>query len=67
MTRLDEFIVRMQAQRACIDDAAARTAGRPGPVLELGLGNGRTAVVAVSGLTRGTTLPAEYRYEVDLR
>ncbi len=42
MTRLDEFIVRMQAQRACIDDAAARTAGRPGPVLELGLGNGRT-------------------------
>ena len=32
-----------------------------------GLGNGRSAVVAVSGLTRGTTLPAEYRYEVDLQ
>lgn len=42
MTRLDEFIVRMQAQRACIDAAAAWTAGQPGPVLELGLGNGRT-------------------------
>jgi hypothetical protein len=42
MTRLDEFIVRMQAQRACIDAAAALTAGQPGPVLELGLGNGRT-------------------------
>lgn len=42
MTRLDEFIVRMQAQRACIDAAAAMTAGQGGPVLELGLGNGRT-------------------------
>ena len=42
MTRLDEFIVRMQAQRACIDTAAALTAGRSGPVLEVGLGNGRT-------------------------
>lgn len=31
------------------------------------LGNGRSAVVAISGLTRGTTLPAEYRYEVDLQ
>jgi len=42
MTRLDEFIVRMQAQRACIDEAASLTAGQPGPVLEVGLGNGRT-------------------------
>ena len=42
MTRLDDFIVRMQAQRACIDEAATCTQGREGPVLELGLGNGRT-------------------------
>ena len=42
MTRLDEFIVRMQAQRACIDEAAVRTAGQVGPILEMGLGNGRT-------------------------
>lgn len=42
MSRLDEFILRMQAQRACIDDAARRVRGRAGPVLEVGLGNGRT-------------------------
>ena len=42
MTRLDEFIVRMQAQRACIDAAAVSTSEQTGPVLELGLGNGRT-------------------------
>lgn len=42
MSRLDSFIRRMQAQRACIDWAADRIAGRPGAVLELGLGNGRT-------------------------
>ena len=42
MSRLDVFILRMQAQRACIDEAAARTVGQPGPVLEVGLGNGRT-------------------------
>jgi len=30
-----------------------------------GLGEGRSAVVAISGLTRGTTLPAEYRYAVE--
>ncbi|MBL8339076.1 MAG: hypothetical protein JNM97_20080 [Rhodoferax sp.] len=41
-TRLDDFILRMQAQRACIDEAAVRTAQMPGPVLEVGLGNGRT-------------------------
>jgi immune inhibitor A len=29
------------------------------------LSNGRTAVIAISGLTRGTTLPAEYRYAVE--
>lgn len=42
MSRLDSFIRRMEAQRACLDRAAAMIAGVPGPVLELGLGNGRT-------------------------
>src|SRR5262249_51214749 len=30
------------AQRDCLNDLARRLAGRPGPILELGLGNGRT-------------------------
>ena len=42
MSRLDSFIRRLQAQRACLDDAAARIRGLDGFVLELGLGNGRT-------------------------
>ncbi len=42
MSRLDSAIRRLQAQRACLDAAAALVAGLPGPVLELGLGNGRT-------------------------
>jgi len=42
MSRLDEFILRMQAQRACIDEAAERMQARSGAVLEVGLGNGRT-------------------------
>ena len=42
MSRLDSFIRRMQAQRACLDWAATAIADLPGPVLELGLGNGRT-------------------------
>ena len=42
MSRLDAFIRRMQAQRACIDAAAANLGGLTGPILELGLGNGRT-------------------------
>jgi len=42
MSRLDSFIRRMQAQRACLDRAAELIVGVPGPVLELGLGNGRT-------------------------
>ena len=42
MSRLDSFIRRMQAQRACLDWAAAVIRDLPGPVLELGLGNGRT-------------------------
>lgn len=42
MSRLDSFIQRVTAQKALLDLAAARIADRPGPVLELGLGNGRT-------------------------
>ncbi len=42
MSRLDSFIRRLEAQRACLDLACAAIAGLPGPVLELGLGNGRT-------------------------
>jgi hypothetical protein len=42
MSRLDSFIRRLEAQRACLDHAARAIAGLSGPVLELGLGNGRT-------------------------
>ncbi len=42
MSRLDSFIRRLEAQRACLDAAAELIAGRAGPVFELGLGNGRT-------------------------
>jgi len=42
MSRLDLFIDRMVSQRACLDAAIAQTAAMPGPVFELGLGNGRT-------------------------
>ena len=42
MSRLDSFIRRLEAQRACLDRAAALIAEIAGPVLELGLGNGRT-------------------------
>lgn len=42
MSRLDSFIRRLEAQRACLGLAAAQIAELPGPVLELGLGNGRT-------------------------
>lgn len=42
MSRLDSFIRRLEAQRACLDRAVELLGGRPGPVLELGLGNGRT-------------------------
>ena len=42
MSRLDLFIDRMVSQRACLDHAIAETAALPGPVFELGLGNGRT-------------------------
>lgn len=42
MSRLDSNIRRLQAQRACLDRAAALVRDLPGPVFELGLGNGRT-------------------------
>ena len=42
MSRLDSFIRRLEAQRACLDRAARLIADLPGPVLEIGLGNGRT-------------------------
>lgn len=42
MSRLDVFIDRMVSQRASIDFAIHATADLPGPVFELGLGNGRT-------------------------
>ena len=42
MSRLDSFIRRLAAQRACLDHAVRLIAGLPGNVLELGLGNGRT-------------------------
>ncbi len=42
MSRLDSFIRRMMAQRAVLDWATGVIAGKPGLVLEIGLGNGRT-------------------------
>lgn len=42
MSRLDSFIRRLEAQRACLDNAAQLIAALPGNVLEFGLGNGRT-------------------------
>lgn len=42
MSRLDSVIRRLKAQRACLNHAADRIADRPGVVVELGLGNGRT-------------------------
>ncbi len=42
LTRLERFMARTAAQRACIDDAAARVGALEGEVWEVGLGNGRT-------------------------
>jgi hypothetical protein len=42
MSRLDSFIRRMQAQRDILNRVAPLVRLRPGPVLEVGLGNGRT-------------------------
>jgi len=42
VSRLDSFIRRLEAQRACLDLAAHLVRELKGDVLELGLGNGRT-------------------------
>jgi hypothetical protein len=42
VSRLDSFIRRLEAQRACLDRAAELVRDLDGIVLELGLGNGRT-------------------------
>ena len=42
MSRLDSFIRRLEAQRACLNQAATLIDGIAGNVLEFGLGNGRT-------------------------
>ena len=42
MSRLESFLHRLQAQLACLDHAVELIRDLPGPVLELGLGNGRT-------------------------
>ncbi len=42
MSRLDSFLRRLIAQRDCLNLAAELIHGLPGPVFELGLGNGRT-------------------------
>ena len=42
MSRLDINIRRLEAQRACLNLVAEAIRDLPGPVLELGLGNGRT-------------------------
>jgi SAM-dependent methyltransferase len=42
MSRLDSFLLRIAAQRACLVWAVEAVRGLPGVVLELGLGNGRT-------------------------
>jgi hypothetical protein len=42
MSRLDSAIRRLMAQKSALEWAAAAIENLPGPVLELGLGNGRT-------------------------
>jgi len=42
VSRLDINIRRLQAQRACLDLVAEHIRDLPGPVFEMGLGNGRT-------------------------
>ena len=42
MSRLDSFLRRLQAQRDCLNAAVDLIRELPGPVFELGLGNGRT-------------------------
>ena len=42
MSRLDSVIRRLETQRDCLDAAVGLVRGLSGPVLEIGLGNGRT-------------------------
>jgi hypothetical protein len=42
VSRLDSYIRRLEAQRSCLDATRRLLAGVPGPILELGLGSGRT-------------------------
>ena len=42
MSRLDSFIRRLEGQRDCLQSAVGLISGLSGPVLEIGLGNGRT-------------------------
>lgn len=42
MSRLDSFLRRVTAQRDCLNHAACLIESIDGPVIELGLGNGRT-------------------------
>lgn len=41
-SRLERMIARLTAQRACLETAVAAVADLPGPMLEVGLGKGRT-------------------------
>lgn len=42
MSRLDSFIRRLTAQKTLLEDVIGRIGHLEGPILELGLGNGRT-------------------------
>ena len=42
MSRLDSFIARMRAQRDCLNFLKPSVDSQRGPILEIGLGNGRT-------------------------
>ena len=42
MSRLDSFIARMEAQRDCLNFLKDEIDRQGGPILEVGLGNGRT-------------------------
>ncbi len=41
-SRLERMILRLTAQRDCLDFAGGQIGSQPGPVLEFGLGKGRT-------------------------
>mgnify|MGYP001354323129 CR=1 FL=1 len=45
MSRLDSFIARMKAQRDCLNFLKPAIEALPGPILEVGLGNGRTNIM----------------------